>query len=234
MKVSFLMWLTCGICAADTLTSNVRVSLQFIGMAHPVVTELLKDPEAGGAALHAKAMALAKQGKAEIVETCVLTCRSGEGASAGSLREEIFPTEFGTLEFPDHSMTPAPPPVSAYGHPMHRYISAFETRNAGVTLEIKPTIDWKAKMIDLHLISEIVRPLRFETWTEYKDQWGDASRRMPIYETCRTRISLGLRPGKFQLVSAITPRTDKPVPAADRRILLFVRADVVGAVSKSP
>ena len=112
MKVSFLMWLTCGICAADTLTSNVRVSLQFIGMAHPVMTELLKDPEAGGAALHAKAMALAKQGKAEIVETCVLTCRSGEGASAGSLREEIFPTEFGTLEFPDHSMTPAPPPVA--------------------------------------------------------------------------------------------------------------------------
>lgn len=234
MKVMFLILLTCGICTADSITPNVRVSLQFIGVAHPVMTELLENPEAGGDALHSKAMGLAKQGKAEVVETCVLACRSGEGASAGSLREEIFPTDFAAAELPSHSTASAPPSVSPYGDPMHRYISAFETRNAGVALEIKPTVDWKSKLIDLQLISEIVRPLRLETLMDYKDQWGNASRRMPIYETCRTRVSLDLRPGEFQLVSTITPRADKPAPASDRRILLFVRADMVGAVSKKP
>ena len=62
---------------------------------------------------------------------------------------------------------------------------------------------------------------------EHRDQWGDGSMRMPIFKTLRLNTSIAVEPGKFELVSALAPKTDAPVPAISRKILVFVRADVL-------
>jgi hypothetical protein len=36
-------------------------------------------------------------------------------------------------------------------------------------------------------------------------------------------------PGKFELITALTPKTNAPAPAVTRKILVFVRADVLPA-----
>jgi hypothetical protein len=108
--------------------------------------------------------------------------------------------------------------------------TAFETRNTGVILEVQPTIESDDAIIDLRLVPEIVTPLRLDTWMEHTDQWGDASFRMPVYETWRSTTSVMLFSGKFELVSVIAPKAKVPSPLIPKRILLFVRADVV----KSP
>jgi hypothetical protein len=56
-------------------------------------------------------------------------------------------------------------------------LTAFETRNTGVTFEVEPTLDSDGT-IDLRPSPEIVTRLRLETWMEHVDQWGDGSMRM--------------------------------------------------------
>jgi hypothetical protein len=219
--------LCCGIRAENQGTPNVRVSLQLVEMAHPVMSELLGGGDSSGDLLHTGATALVKQGKAKVLETCVLVCRSGNKATTESMREEIFPTEYpGSLQWnvaPTQEQLATVPPTN----PMLRAIMAFETRNAGVTFEVEPTVNWDERIIDLRLAPEFVDQVRLDTWMAHKDQWGDASIRMPVFETLRTEVALTMLPGKFELVTSLTPKQKSPVPAVSRKILVFVRADVV-------
>jgi hypothetical protein len=51
-----------------------------------------------------------------------------------------------------------------------------------------------------------------------------------IFETWRCNTSINLTPGKFEFVSALTPKANAPVPAVSRKILVFVRADIQPAL----
>jgi len=112
---------------------HVRLSIQFIEVPHPVLTELLAGEDSSGSALHAQAMALSKNSEAEILDT----------------------------------------------------------------------------------------------YMEHMDEWGDASMRMPAYERWAANTSVLIVSGKSELVSVITPKQQPPPPAVARRIMLFVRADVI-------
>lgn len=208
----------------------IRVCLQFIEMPHPVLSELLSEKETGGDQSHAKAIALTKEGKAKILETCMVLGRSGQRFTLESIREEIFPTEYQPSELPCHipstkdSLTDKSPT-----NPMFRTPTAFETRNTGVMLEVEPTMSGDERVIDIRISSEVVTPLRLETWMKHKDQWGDSSIRMPVYETWRVSTSLSVKSGSFELVNVISPKPTAPVPAVMRKILVFIRADIMPA-----
>lgn len=215
--------ISCGISSADQENpKQIRVSLQFIEVAHPVLTEML----AAGQPMHDKAFALAKEGKARILETCMVMCRSGRKATLESIREEIFPTEYTSPQLPcgnpSNVRLASDPPTN----PLFRSPTAFDTRNTGVTFKVESTVSSNGT-IDLHLSPDIVTPLRLETWMEHVDRWGDASIRMPIYESWRLNTSINVESGKFELVSAISPKSNAPVPAVMRKILVFIRADIL-------
>jgi hypothetical protein len=234
MKTLLIVMISCGICAASQVPRQIRVSLQYVEVRHSDMSALLAGTETGGKALHAKAMDLCKQGNAKILETCVLVCRSGNKATTQSVREEIYPTEYpGTLQW---TVPPTPEQLASVppANPMLRSIMAFETRNTGVTFEVEPVFGLDDHLIDLRIIPEVVTPVRLDTWMEHTDQWGDASFRMPVYETWRTRTALILQSGKFELASVITPKHEAPAPAVSRRILVFVRADIIPVPIESP
>ncbi len=215
-------FLGCGIAAGERdRPKQVRVSLQFIEVAHPVLTEMLAGKETSGQALHEKALALSKEGKAKILETCMVVCRNGQKATLESIREEIFPTEYQPPVFPGSVQLAASPPKN----PFFRAPTAFDTRNTGVTFEVESSVSLNG--IDLRLITEIVTPQPLQTWMEHVDAWGDGSIRMPIYERWSVSTSINVKSGKFELVSTITPKPSTPVPAVSRRILVFVRADIL-------
>jgi hypothetical protein len=60
---------------------------------------------------------------------------------------------------------------------------------------------------------------------EHTDEWGDASLRMPVFETWRVNSSVTLMAGQSEMVSVITPKS--VTPAVSRKLLVFVRADVI-------
>ncbi|MEO5917602.1 MAG: hypothetical protein ABIS50_25455 [Luteolibacter sp.] len=231
MKVIFAAFalLSCGIHAAsEDLPRQMRVSLQFIEVTHPMLSEMLSGKETNGPAFHDRADTLCKQGKAKLLETCMLVCRNGQQATLETICEEIYPMEY---ESPGRRSGPTvigglDPGNNLPPSPLFRAPVAFDTRNTGVTFKVISTLS-STHTIDLQLSPEIVTPLRLETWMEHIDQRGDASIRMPIYETWKLNNSLRVESGKFELVSVITPKPNAPVPAVLRKIMVFVRADIL-------
>jgi hypothetical protein len=74
---------------------------------------------------------------------------------------------------------------------------------------------------------ELVDLLRYETSCEHHDQWGDASVRRPIYERLTFSASLALEDGKFGFVGLLSPKNPAGGRDTTRKIMLFVRADVI-------
>jgi hypothetical protein len=216
--------LLCGVCAADP---QVRISLQFIEVSHPTLTELLAGEDQSGKALHAKAVSLSKEGKAKILESCVITGHGREKLTLESIREEIYPTEVSPPSLPcSPSSMSLPKPTMPFLR-VNNTPTAFETRNTGLTFEVTPMNPIDEPLIHLELDASITTPVRLDQFTEYRDHWGDASIRMPAYEKWGSRTTISVTPGQFGLVSVIHPKPVAPSPAISRRILVFVRADVL-------
>ena len=105
--------------------------------------------------------------------------------------------------------------------------TAFATRNTGVTFEVEPKISMDERTVQLTLTTEVVIPVRLHNIDEYHDRWGDASIRMPVYESWRSNTTISVTPGQFGLVSVIHPKPVAPAPELSRRILVFVRAEII-------
>lgn len=222
-----LTLISCGIASGDQKSpAQIRVFLQFIEVPHSTLTEMLAGGEKNGQTLHDKAFSLTEAGHAKLLETCMVVCRSAQKATIESIREEIYPTEYTPPELPCGNPSNVRLASDPPANPLFRAITAFDTRNTGVTFEVEPILASNGT-IDLRLSPEIVTPLRLETWMEHTDQWGDGSVRMPIYESWRINTSISVESGKFELVSALTPKANAPVPAVSRKILVFVRADIL-------
>jgi hypothetical protein len=237
MKALILALALAGALRAETeMPKHVRIWTQYIEVPHATLSGWLNGGKPSGHEIHAEAVKLAKEGGAKILETNMVICRSGQRAGIESVREEIYPTEFGPPELTGSVSEPFRVFPSSRNLPELRPVtlSAFETRNTGVTLEVEPTIGSNEAIIDLRIIPEIVTPLRLETWMEHSDQWGDASMRFPIYETWRTNTSVMLLSGKFEMAAVISPKAKLPSPLVPKRILIFVRADVVATPLTDP
>ena len=218
------------VCAAGEIPKQLRVSLQLIEVPHPVLTELLAGTDQSGPALHSKAWGFCKDGRGKLLDTCIVLCPSGQKAVVESRREEIYPTDYDSgceLGWREEAQIA---PVSLSLRPDFK--TAFETRNTGVSFEVEPTLDEGDELIDLRMAAEVVSLLRLDTWMKHVDEWGDASTRLPVFETWRSNSSVVVAAGKFEMVTVLSPKPKAPVPAVMSKILVFVRADVVSLASK--
>lgn len=216
--------------AGQTAPNNLRVSLQLIEVAHPVLTEMMADSETRGAVLHDQAMARVKAGEAKLVDSSMVMTRSGERTNLESIQEIMFASEssgfLGGCGLATMSGFPPPRPDKPARH--HRFLPpCFETRNTGVTFEVEPTLAENGHLIDLVLTHEVIAPVREVTWLQYGPEWGGTPVRTPIFEVWRSNTMITLMAGQFEFISAITPKPAAPVPAVSRKILVFVRADIV-------
>jgi hypothetical protein len=214
----------CGIAAGE----QVRVILQVVEVPHAALTKWTTGETLPGREIHDRAMKLVENGEAEVVETCVLVARSGERALAETISERIYPTETEPSSLPGtlpqsglaNGQFPAIRPFRPAGY------TAFETRNAGSTLSIEPMVEPESGKLDVRMELEMVDRAALIQWGEFKDQWGDAAVRMPVFDTQRMISSVALTSGVFDLWNVFTPKP-AAVPAAATKQLVFVRADLV-------
>ena len=215
-----LLLLSCGFCAAE----QIRVSVQYIEVTHAALTEMLAGKDKGGSAMHAKALELCKSGGAKILETSVVVGRTGQRATLESIREFIYPTEY---EPTCRGLFGPELEISQRPTLRPNEFTAFEIRNTGVTLGVEPTIGDDDRFIELRFVPEIISLTGFDNWMDHVDKWGSDSYLTPRFETWRVNTSVTLRDGQFEMVSVISPKPNKPPPAVPRKILVFVRADVI-------
>ena len=215
-----------GVEVETELPKMVRIQVEFIEVPHETMTELLCSPRQGAndTELRSKLHELVKKGSAKMLETQLMTARSGEQATSESIHEFIYPTEYDPPAEPStqegkeipaaFSVNPATP-------------TAFETRNLGSTLEIEPTVGVCSKLINLRFVPELVYHTGNVVWTEVTKGDDVYKIQMPSMYTIRMNTAATLVAGQPFLVGAVSPKDDKGDVDLTRKVLVFVRADVL-------
>jgi len=212
--------------AAPASTNDlIRVQVEYIEMPHEKLTALLEENgNPNDAALRLKVRELIAAKDAKILETFVATTRSGGKASAGSVDEFIYPTEYEPMDIveppsrkssPQATKTPFCP-------------TAFETRNLGSSLEIDSTIGENGKFIDLKLEPNMTWHTGTLVWAEDKDAIGNVTKiEMPRIFSLKTSTSVTCATGKPVFVAALSPKSDQGEIDTSRKVMVFVKCDVI-------
>ncbi len=180
---------------------------------------------------------LARVAKKQAVQEyfSVLRARSGEKALLENISEFIYPTEYEkpavpnslTLHPPGRGEGPAASGEEKSGLPAviaEAMPNAFETRNAGFTLEVEPTIGGNGMVIDLRIAPN------FTTLAERaKFGKGASETEMPVFETQSLHTSATVWAGQpFLLGTPSRPPVSKVDADSAKRVwFAFVTVDVI-------
>ena len=215
----------------DTLPKLIRIQVEFIEVPHPALTALMESEAAkSDNALREAVGEMLKAGKARIMETQMCSTRSGQKATTEAIEEFIYPTEYEPAELPseihvdgkDGAATTSGRDFATGPTP-----TAFSTRNLGSTLEIEPTMGAAGKIIDLRFAPEIVYHVKNTTWTEWNGHYGKAPIQMPVFYSLRISTGTVVMDGCYQMVAALSPKSECAFPDFDKKLMIFVRADVL-------
>jgi Flp pilus assembly secretin CpaC len=219
---------------AEEDVKHIRVQVEFIDVSHELFTELMfgAKPAANDGELRKQMAQLIKDGKASVMETLLCTAISGHKATTESIEEFIYPTEYEPATLPDKKEVkegegaekPADTRVDTAIGPQP---TSFEPRNVGSTLEIEPTLSFDNKIIDLRFCPEIVYHVGNEVWAEWKGKHGNSPIQMPKFYVLRLSTSVMLTDGHYMLAAALTPKNKEGAVDATRKLMVFVKADVI-------
>ncbi len=218
----------------NDLPKQIRVQVEFIEVSHEKLTELMfgETPAANDVELRKQVAALVQGGKASILETMLCTARSGQKATTESIEEFIYPTEYEPATLPENAQVNKKDDANAAKSVRRDPATgptptAFDTRNLGSTLEIEPTLNEDGSIIDLRFVPEIVYHVGNEIWAEWKGKHGNSPVQMPKFYVLRINTSVTLADGKPMLVAALSPKDGNGHPDFTRKLMVFVRADVL-------
>lgn len=209
----------------------IRVQVEFIGLYQEDFTKLLflQSPQSSDATdLRKQVQDMISNNKANLIETQIVTSRSGEKSTSESVHEYIYPTEYEpaslglktekALEKAMASSFPSNPATP----------TAFETRNLGSTLQVEPTLGSDNRLIDLRLVPEVVWHTGDTKWGETKDAHGSINTiTMPDFYTLRVNTAVTCIAGQYTFVSALSPKDDMGNSDMTRKVMVFVKCDVL-------
>ena len=223
-------YFVCSLLHCATAQPNLRVSVQFLEISQNTLLELLNDKENSSSNLYEKIMALPKDVQGNIIETAVITTANGLRQTVETHLEMIYPIATIPPQIPSNAgyipeetlIAPRPLPRPNFAFPIE-----FIGRNCGTRFEVSAAKRKGDDRCDVEFVLDASRLLKFEVLTPYKDQWGDASYRQPIFDVWRHQSTLIPLMGKFELVTTFTPQINRPIPAPLTKVLVFVRCDFV-------
>jgi hypothetical protein len=214
----------------------VRVQVEFIDVAHEQLTTLLfgERKSTDDTELRKQVGELVAQSKATIVETMICLASDGQKATTESIKEFIYATEYEPAELPNTVQTGASGDKSApvEGLATGPTPSAWDTRNTGSTLEVEPNVAADGRTVSLRFVPEIVYHLGEHVWSEWRDLRGNADIKMPMFYTLRLNSAVTTIAGQPLLVAALSPKGQDGAPDRTRKVMIFVRCDVLGVPAK--
>jgi hypothetical protein len=209
---------------------QVRVQVEYIDVSQELFTELMLGAGAqmDDTQLRAKLAELIKQNKASVLETLLCTVRSGQKGSTDSVEDFTYPTEYepATLpKQPDAKSNKNQEPATDVA--IGPQPTAFEPRNIGSMLQVEPTVSDGGKIIDLRVEPEIVYHTGNQVWAEWKGTQGDSPVQTQKFYVMRISTAVLVENGKPMLLAAQTPKDEKGQLDRKRKLMVFVRADVI-------
>ncbi len=216
----------------------IQVQVEWIEISHEQLTKLLFMRPKGTAdatGLRKEAQALVTAGSGKILDTQIITGRSGEKANVESVHELIYPTAFEPAEGPNSVTAPDKPEVanpenfkSLAGLITPHTPTEFEKRNAGSTLEIEPATDDSGKIIELRFAPDLVWHTGNTVWQERKDILGNPLKmEVPEFYSLRSVTALTMKDGAYSLAAVLSPKDQDGHADLDRKVMMFVKCDVL-------
>ena len=189
----------------------VRVQVEFVELSHEALTELLflsKPTSSDATELRKQVQEMVAKNEAKVLETQMITARSGQKATTEAIHELIYPTEYEPPSLPCGGNDPSS--ITTMKSNLAPIPTAFETRNLGSTLEVEPTVGQDDKIIDLRFIPDIVYHTGNTTWYEGKDLGGNPFKvMMPDMYAVRINTSLTCMDGQYTLAGLVSPKDAK-------------------------
>ncbi len=207
--VAALLWLTLEFAQADSEPWNIRIEMQVVTVpeeiALPLAGELLDEKKIEPA--YAKIQELLAKGTAKLVGWPIVTTRSGDKAIVEAIDEIRYATEYDppTVSFTPGVKTDETVKIEPKADVtlFDAVPTTFETRNAGVTLEVEPVLSPDAKTIKLNLVPQHVRLKGFQKVTVEKPATGGkVVVEQPVFDTIRITSAFTLRNGQRVLMGA--------------------------------
>ena len=213
----------------------IRVQVEFVEVEHEDYTRLMsRNADTSDATELRKKLAEMVEGdRAEVVETMMVVCRSGEKATAESIRELIYPTEYEPPGLPG-SIHLKPSPQQIRQTVLRAFLrlpaahTAFETRSVGSTFEIAPTVGVSGKVIDLRFAPQVLVLAGHEVYADYEALGGHRHQdKWPIFANLRVNTALTCRDGQYALATVLTPWDDEGQLDPSRKMMVLVKCDVL-------
>jgi len=228
MKTLLFIAAFCGLVHAEDL----QLTAHWVEVPHERMTELLAEGR-GDAALFETVRGWVKGGQARMVDTVLLRGKAGERAISESILEVIYPTEYEAPDLP-HSKEYQEKVrrrmagwgrVSAF-YPMlpGGWTGEFETRNAGESLEVE--FPGKKNAGKGNWAMDLVSRARDTVITEGRTIDGEL-RPFTFPSFNQLAVRGAIPSSRWQLSSVLTPQTAEGGADVSKKILVFVRVDVL-------
>jgi hypothetical protein len=217
-----------------SLALNVRVEVQMVTMPLEKGLPLLPNLRHAGSidGAFSQIQKMIEEGAATLLGWPEVVTKSGQRAVTEDIHEIRYATEFGKphpVKAPAADKKDGP----AESVPVHRGApvpSAFETRNAGSTLEVEPVLGSDGKTIDLNLVPQHVRLLDFAVAASGRDSNGhDWKIEQPRFYTAKTTTSVTVAAGQRVLLAEF-----RGLEGSDEISFFILKADVLPVAGTRP
>ncbi|WP_265594182.1 hypothetical protein [Haloferula sp. BvORR071] len=215
----------------------VSVQVEFIEVSHEQVLDLLfsgEPPAADGTPLRKKLQGMLQAGQARLLETMLVSGRSGVQATVGSQPEWIYPSEFEPWEVPREIDPPGEPQrltledrrgLEAMVAPATP--TSFEIRNLGASLDVLPSV--VEDRVYLQLEPTLAWATGRTLMVQRKDSAGNLTKaELPEIYRMQLRTKLSCPVGQQVLAGVLSPQDAKGATDPSRKIMVFVKCCVAG------
>ena len=229
--------------AEKFVPANISICYETFSLPLATAAKLQRELSSD-AELYTRLVAAVEKQTARQESFTVLRAKSGQKATAESISEQIYPTEYQPPELPNAvGVSIVPPPIKDVDVPTQvpdtaklkdapdlgsfdgvktpATPTAFETRNVGVTVEIEPTLGMNGKIVDLRLVPDHVALVGRTTSGQ-----GLSTVEMPVFESQRITTAAALHINQPYLLGTINgPPNSKIDPDSANRVwFAFVTA----------
>ena len=220
--------LTSGLFAADS-PKTILITVDYLKTDPATANELIHGAQApkSGKDWHEALLKLMNPPKAELLGTATVTTKSGQRASAESVQEHIYPTEWEAARGRKEKSPPVPATSSGVDVPTP---TAFEMKPAGLRFEVDPVVGPDGKMVDLNLAPEFVRYFGEEPVMKLPTEGGEREvMTKPRFYSMKIQSAVTVSDGGSALLGTLLPPDDDGNADATKRVLVFVTVKLVDA-----
>jgi Flp pilus assembly secretin CpaC len=165
--------------------------------------------------------------KCEVLASATVTTKSGQRASAESVQEHIYATEFDPAKGRKPHAPPVPATASGVDVPTP---TAFEMKPAGLRFEVDPVVGPDGKLIDLNLAPELVRYFGEEPTLKLPTEGGERDvMTKPRFYSMKIQTSVTVSDGGSALLGTLLPPGEDGNADGTKRVLVFVSVKLVDA-----